>query len=462
MIEYSERFVITGQPAGRIYFGSMTKALFSSLFWLCMAAVAVAQTGEFHHGTGGFAVRPPGVDFSQTQLFHVLGPYKLFGTAATWEGDDEVRLNAAFYTVVRGTSQIKPPDKPVILKQWRSVSAEVAKSEKLSLVESPFVFDAFDGVEMHGTGQMQSLTRVFFIKDRLFVLSVLGPGDLTKRSLTMFLDSFRLLTKDERAIAMVDEFAPPLLTQERRAAVDSPDAVDLDLRGHVRRIRDRYQAASPTANELKVQEVHFNEEGFRTKEISFNEGFPDVITTWGWIDGHRVNLQSAVNYPDREGPQASRTAIISGFQPGPFGASRYKDIASLARSFGNKIETELDQLRRPVVRRRYSNNGILVTVERFMYKERVREITTTDSQGGFIAHTREIFDNERNVAERQTLNDRGTAFLTEVFEYEFDQEQNWVVRRTFSKASAKVRRKLIGTARREILYYSLADLRSFG
>jgi hypothetical protein len=200
-----------------------------------------------------------------------------------------------------------------------------------------------------------------------------------------------------------------------------------------------------------VQQIHFDQDGYKTKEISFIEGYPDLITAWGWFDGKRVKSQSAVNYPGRDGPQASRAAIVSGAFP------LYEDEDSRASKpkFGNRIESDLDATGRPLTRRRYSDNGSLVYVESFRYTDNAREIKPVDSAGGFIGSVREVFDKEHNVIEIHVLSDNGSVAYSTHFEYLFDKRRNWIEKRELQTRSLgkKPTKKIVGTIFRDILYY---------
>lgn len=414
---------------------------------------------EFHHGSGGFSITPiPGVP-EQRQIVDELGNYRLWGESFAWKNSD-FHLTISFFNVINGSTLAEPNEKPLILSKWKSrwklSIIENAGAEKTTFEEARYEFNGFKGLEIRSSGTHYTITRAYFIGSRLFVLSLAAQDPFVKTAFIPSLNSFRLLTKDERTRAMIEQFAPPALDQGRSATKpDSRDVSELGLRGMVSRIRESYKPNSKSEN-LKVREIHFNEDGFKTREISFNEGYPDVITSWGWIDGKRVNLQSAVNYPDREGPHGSRTIVVSGYQPFSFSRLNGQDIAALARQFGNRIETELDQKNRPVTKRRYSNNGSLVYVEHFLYTDKRREIKITDSVGGFISRTRELLDAQLNVVEIQTVTSDGSIIDSTQFEYEFDANQNWVVKKAYTNHGKRIGRKAMGISFRDIVYHDFS------
>ena len=121
---------------------------------------------------------------------------------------------------------------------------------------------------------------MFFVKDRLFVVEgAVGTGK-NINVLRPVLDSFRLLTKVERTVALIDENMPPPLAQERPANLPPADTIEMGLKGPVSRIQDTFQA-NQRAERTFFQQVNFDKNGFITAEINFNNDYPDVITTWG-------------------------------------------------------------------------------------------------------------------------------------------------------------------------------------
>lgn len=433
---------------------SNTKVLVNNL------SVADSVSDEFHHGTGGFSIKPNSGVFDRRQIAYDLDTYRLWGQSFAWSGDD-LRLTVSFCTVLNVSTSVKPGERALVLARWKAAYTRQARNAAVE--ETRFRFNGSDGIEIRTSGSQNAVTRAFFIGSRLFLLSLESETPFIRSTLIQFLDSFRLLTQEERTSAMIAEFAPPPLSQDRSPKPESTDARELGIKGSVARIRESFRSSTAAARDVKVQEIHFNEDGFKTREISFNEGFPDVITSWGWIDGNRVNLQSAVNYPDREGPQSSRTIVVSGYQTFPDVWVNEQDLLAMTRRFGNVIGTDLDLRKRPMTRRRYANNGSIVYVEHFVYKDKLREIRTVDGNGGFLSRTRELLDEQNNIVEAQTLADAGQIVNSTKFEYEFDANRNWVKRKAFNKPSNNknnkgAKQKAMGTYVRSIIYHESAEM----
>ncbi|MEO7539472.1 MAG: hypothetical protein ABIV21_05565 [Pyrinomonadaceae bacterium] len=389
---------------------------------------------------------------SGSPISFVLDNYQLWGESLVWKTDDH-RLNISFLTVMNGSTLIAPRDRLAVLAKWRSAFFVEMSKAKAIVWESPYTFGDFKGFEFRTEAPGNAITRVFFIKNRLFVIGLSAEDLKTVEMLRPILDSFRLLTKDERIIAMIEEFDPPALPQDHPSGSELAETEELGLKGAVRRIRDTYRPVTDEKSQI-VQEMHFDQNGALLKEISFLEGFPDIITAWGWLDGKRVNIQSAVNYPDREGPQTGRTVIVSGYLPA-------YDTGKAPR-FGNRIESELDENRRPLIRRRYSNIGVLIYSDRFSYSGKVREIKTTDSSNGFLGAIRETLDGQNHVTEKQIVSDNGIVFESQQFEYVLDEQKNWVEKKIFNKMGRgkATKKRLIGTYYRNIVYYTSADSKS--
>lgn len=225
----------------------------------------------------------------------------------------------------------------------------------------------------------------------------------------------------------------------------------------MRRIRDTTQPDSQ-GNVQVIQEQHFDKKGFLTIEISFNNGFPDVIAGWGWLGDKRVNNQSAVNYPIGEGPGNSRSVVISGYVSSP---SFVANANPIFPPYGNRFDMTFDPSNRPLEKSRYASNGSLVLVEHYKYLGNFREIRTTDSANGFISSTRERLDSHNNILETQVLSADGSIVESTEFAYKFDEKGNWIEKRAFKKLTMGRRpvKKSDGVFYRNIQYYESKDQR---
>ncbi|MFM9905947.1 MAG: hypothetical protein ACKVQJ_15400 [Pyrinomonadaceae bacterium] len=406
-----------------------------------------ASDAEFHSGKGGFSVAVGGRPFSQ-RIFSTLENYSLFGESLAWD-DGDAKLTISFFEIVDKDGHIATAPNPILLTKWKAYLFSIAQ-KNTAFKELPFTFEGSKGFELRGTS-LPILNRSFFIGSRLYFI---GLSVSEAKLLAPYEDSvntFRRLTKIERIIAMIDENTPPLLPQESPPTLPPADALEMGITGPVRQIRDIIHAIGGSEITF-VQQIDFNKYGFKIGEVGFNDGFPDVITNWGWKKGDRINIQSAVNYPDRSGPQSPRRVDVTGFQT--FGNT-------IMPEYGNRFETKFDAVNRPVERRRYANTGALIYVDRYIYSDGVREIQTTDNAGGFISRTRDRLDARGNVIETQILAANGSVYESIRFEYEFDSRGNWVEKRVFKTRNGKAKSgtKPDEVVHREIIYYQVTDLR---
>lgn len=409
---------------------------------------------EFHYGYAGFSITTGGPPSRVEPLVVRLDEYGVWGSTFIWESGS-YRLRVSVGAVNRGTSLDAKSDRKLVVSKWKD--ALVAGLDKTLRVEdSPYIYNDFPGIEIRAANNF--VARVFFEKTLLIAITFeTRPGGDTT-AYKPILDSFRPLTKTERLIAMIDEYTPPFLAQKRPPNVLWTDEAEIGLKGAVRLIRD----TTPTGargDVVVIQEQHFDVDGFLKIEIGFNNGFPDVITGWGWDKGRRVNAQSPVNFPPEEGPRGGRTTVVSGYIGG---GEQSAPNASI--KFGNRFEVTLDDDHRILEKRRFSNTGSLVLVEHYKYTGNFREKRTTDASGGFMGGIRDRLDANNNVLETQMLAGDGSVVNTALFEYRFDARGNWVERRAFAKSRGNKRatKKPFETYYREIRYFDNEDLRGVG
>lgn len=415
----------------------------------------MSYADEFHHGYGGFSVSVP-TDIPHSQYAALtLDPYRLWGESIKWDNND-FRFTVTLLTVVKESSSVVVAgDRNIVIERSKANLLSELKASKALFNESPFIFNKFRGVEVHVTSPRPSITRMFFVNSSLYILS-LSTDDLSElNEHKSILDSFRLLNKNERIIAMIEQHSPPRLSSKRPVGVFLSDATQLGLKGGVKRIRDI--EVTRTENAV-IQEVHFDKEGFTLKEVGFNSGYPDVVISWGWFANSRVNIQSAINYPFGEGPQGSRKNFVSG-PVTPFPAIFGDDKA--IPKYGNRFETEFDDENRPIERKRYAYNGALIAVESFRYGSNSRGVSTTDDAGGFIGRTNERLDAQDNVIELQVLSSTGSVVDTTFYEYRFDGKGNWIERTAFkTRPFGKQGSKRKGVVHyRDIQYYESEDIK---
>lgn len=400
---------------------------FKTILALFFASSIFGQTAkEFHSGSGGFAVT---VGESKPVVRNIpfrIDDLTLFGDSLKFDLN-EVLLEVSSLTVATTKSVGDKAIIPTALARLRTEIKKTYIEQKLELVEKTYSFAGSSGFEIVTSGNKNQILRVFSLKSRIIIISLTGKEETNLTFFRPMIDSFRLLDRKERTIAVVDEAMPPPLDQERPNPLPTSDAVELGLLGFVNRTRETVQLKTKSER-LFSRELRFNQNGFILRDISFSDGYPAVITSWGWLGGSRINMQSPVNYFDEDRPMGRPSGMTSGFSP---------TGSSFGPRFGNRFVTAYDANGRMLSRKCYTNSEALISVENFRYEGEWRVIRTTDSSGGFLSAVRERFDSRHNLLETQTLLDSGRLAYSMRFEYQFDERGNWIVKKVYRAPTTK-------------------------
>jgi len=196
-------------------------------------------------------------------------------------------------------------------------------------------------------------------------------------------------------------------------------------------------------------ETSYDRDGFRTSQIRYNGGYAELITTWGWLEGRRVDFQSAVHYlPVERIAMFDREDVVGGMLYDPEHTSRYGTIYDL----------ELDRIGRVIKRTRYSVEGSIVTIENITFTDNVRRRRLYGADGTFGSDVEETLDERGNVVDRKTFMANGKVFLHVAYTYVFDDTGTWV-KRTETVLSPSIKRRINRSkynevTTREILYYN--------
>lgn len=411
---------------------------------LLMTCIGFGQNApnEFRSGRGGFSIKVDADEFSFALDHFVIDRFHFFSDNFIWIADDyRIVIRASNVSLATGKVLSPMDHQTVLTKSKGELIKQLFRGSPAG--EIPFTFEKSKGFEIRGESKKLVVARGAFVNRRMFewVLTAEDPDSLARG--TRALDSFRLLTKLERTVEMIEESAPPALPQERPSVVRWSDVGELGLKGSVKRVRDMTVATKQKESDI-IQEIHFDVDGYRVREITFNDGYPDVITAWGWRGVDRINLQGAVNYPDG-GPTGTRQTVVSGFQTFGSGGG--------GPGFGNRISINADESGRIRERRVYSSTGGLVYVETIAYTGDLRETTTRDSSGGFMGKKRETFDKDGILIKIETLSNTGSVVETLTFEHTPDSRGNWIERKEFSGPNPRTR-KLLRVVTRDILYHT--------
>lgn len=427
------------------------------LCFFCANGVAQIVEDEYHHGRGGFSIGMTDQDPAQSDMGFKLDRFTLFGTALVWKLDGSL-FSLAYLNATMSYGVAKNIEKTPILNAWANEMQRQAQSINVTLTRAPFVSNGYKGLELRAKSSSFALMRGFFNGDLLMILNIRAKDQAEFDALQRTANTFRPLNKTERIIALIYENTPTPLPRELPDRLPPPDAVEMGLRGIVKRIRESSEGKLPSDRTF-TQEINFDQDGFVTSETSFAAGYPDVITGWGWVAGKRVNREISVPYPGGDGPYGRRM-VISGEVPyalPPGTGYLYKNAngAMVDVRYGTRFETVLDDKRRPMQRKRFSNNGTLIFSQTFSYPDGCREVKTTDESGNFFSHFRYKLDDQGNVIEEQSLSDTGKILTSNQYSYKFDPTGNWIRKEAYQTQAfgSKPGKRLIGVFTRELLYF---------
>lgn len=99
----------------------------------------------------------------------------------------------------------------------------------------------------------------------------------------------------------ITDATPPPLAQspaEKRAGTDVRDE---GLKGKVKRVIEHTQDAG-SRKRIIDEENFYDETGNLTKTVHYDEGYPQFVTVWGYVDGMRVNRSGDIAYAPGEKP----------------------------------------------------------------------------------------------------------------------------------------------------------------
>ena len=416
-----------------------SKLLFSVCFLICAFQDArPAISNEFRSSFAGFAIDAGGRPTRAEFIHQDVGTYAIFGPAFEWH-DKGAKIRIAAHLVTSDSSTTRRQQQPAILDLMIKQSTVELQNAGLQFSQAPYAFASSRGREVKATGKYFFAERVFFVGEILYNISLTTPDKETFDSNYPILDKFRLLTKAERIVALIEDSNAIPMPQETADERAGPETVWYDLKGPVQRFREEFQS-KPGAGSEVTQEVWFDQNGFITSEITFGNGYPELITTWGWVEGQRVNSQTTIPFLRSEMPPPTHRLTVGG------GADEI---------YGVRFESAYDIKGRITEQKCFSNTGTLVFRKRFVYTERSMEIIETDDRGGFLGRSREIRDDAGIVVEHQILSDIGLVIESKKFEYRSDDRGNWIEK--WVVRPVRVGRRTVtersGGYKRDIRYY---------
>lgn len=334
---------------------------------------------------------------------------------------------------------------PSLIAAYAKVHRTVFQKQKLTVSESPYTFSGSKGIEFRGTGDTRLVSRLFFVGYRFFAITVSDSKSEGFERQTKILDSFRLLTKAETIAALKWENDIEPVLQARPAILLGNDIQAAGLKGNVCSAIDEVWPKSSAGRDLD-RESYYDPSGNLLREVTYNQGYPQEITQWGWIDGKRISSTRTIFYLPPEG-MAWTAPMALGPITGMMGQQERGKI------YGMRHEFIYDNKGRISEYKALTNERALKWTKKFSYSAAGREILTLDSTGGFLTRVLETFDGNGNIAEYKILDMTGKPFLTVRHTYEFDQGENWIVRRSYPVGAGPAKKsKPASTTFRRITY----------
>lgn len=409
--------------------------------------------GIYTSADGGFSISIEGRPTSRQPVFEQFAEYTLVGDTFLWERDDET-IAIQICQVHSRTSSLSRLQKAAVIDTYKKIITGGFTKYRIGTTEKPYKVLEGVGVEIRSVPP-KLVSRVFFLNERLIVLSVVRSQDSGADLQLELLDSFRVLPKDQHIAVLIRENMPGPLPQEGRAASMPPDTATMGLRSEVMQIVETFQE-TPTSEKERAAELYFDKNGNLTKEILYAAGYPNQVRTWGWVEGGRVSRSTTINYLPNQILSSNHSRRIIDGSPGPLqvvgsssGSIKFKP------PYGLKYEFTTDSVKRVTERRVFSGNGDLSFVEKMAFTPTSIETRVTDGSGGFMSRMLEVVDKNGFTTEEKTLDSAGKPVASRYFSYELDVNSNWVTKRVFTKH--QTRRSVIdkpkGIYSRLITYY---------
>ncbi len=401
------------------------------VIWVSFTAFSQSAANEFRSGEGGFFMSLPETPTERKTVSVQLGKFSLEGESITWRDEAGNFTSAEHYYVERNRIDLTAAEKSVILQNYKKSVVEQFRKKNISTFERPFVFGKTNGVEIRGTAPARFVVRTFFGKNRLFSISSVRSTVSIEEQIEL-LGTFRILSKPERTRALIIENTPPPFEKSAKATDWENDLKSERIIGKVSEIVTEYQEG-PKAPRIPWSDERFDSDGNLIFQVAYHAGFPDSISTMGWLDGARAYRSNTVSFPLGEGPNEKMiTMITEAPAPAPAGQEGKTDDrfdVRYERTYGpNKLlqtETVMD------------NSGMVTTRKTFTYGTNRRDIVYKMGNGAFYNRTVEILGSDGHVIEERSCNEQEKNCSVTVYKYEFDVKGNWVVRRDFERKTVK-------------------------
>jgi hypothetical protein len=245
----------------------------------------------------------------------------------------------------------------------------------------------------------------------------------------------------------ITDATPAALPQGPRTGKTISDASDLNLKGKVKVVTE-YSLESNGTREI-VSEKYFDEKGFLTKDINYEDGYPSSVTVWGWIDGERVLKSNDIEYAEGEKPPARNLIITEAYVP----SAKYAD--KIDDRYDVKYLYKFDDVGRLVEKTQLRNTGETWGRTTYSYTGDRKEERYFGRGGNEWSHTTYVLDKNGETVERWDHGENDKVVDNYTYRRTLDAQGNWIAEKTFEKKTVrgKTVQKLLWTSYRTITYY---------
>ena len=389
-------------------------------FLFVVPAFSQGRKDRFISGYFGFEIGLPATPTTSAEENFTLLDYSVYGNSIMWdEGTKQLATLSVYRPFKPMRWTVRDTDKAALVAEYKKGFLAKLKEHELMTSEAPYTFQGFKGVEIRGISSTRLVARLFFVGNRLYLLTAAGESGFDQQA--KVLDSFRLLTKPETIAALKDEHEP--ITPPHGPSVKRPlsDVQGDMLKGRVKSVVEEIQE-SPTAGREMYREKYYDDAGNMVRDVSYGMGYPQEVTLWGWFEGKRVSSTNQILYETEDEPKGLPRSL--GVRTGLMGQQE-KD-----KAYGALHEFNYDDKNRITEWRSFSADGSLRFTYKFTHTGAGREIYVSDNAGGFLSRSSEAIDKEGNVIEYRILDMSGGRVSTTRYTYEFDAAGNWTVRKT--------------------------------
>lgn len=417
------------------------------LLSVTVSVFAQAVPDRFRSGQYGFEIDQPAEPTTRAPKNFESGGFRGWGDLYIWAGNPAIVATLEAVPVFKNgpmgpQSELTKLDKEnAILVYKKAFVAEWGRMN-VKMTSAPYVYDGVNGSQDVGTTEERTIvSRMFFVRGTL-LRYVISSSELTREDLIKRLDIFRLLNKPETIAALKAENEPAEVPQNNPAIRLGNDLQASGFNGSVCSVLEEFGNPPSTVRE-REHEWYFNESGNLLREVSYNNGYPQEMTQWGWIDGKRISSTRTIFFFPPENIKFHSPSNKLGPLTGMMGQERWD------APFATRHEFKYDDKGRVTEQAAYDTKGKMSWKKIFINTPTGREIQTLDESGGFLTRIFEAYDKKGNISEYRVLDLSGKVFGTTRFTYEFDPADNWTVRRSYlgKTATAKNAKPYVTTFR---------------